>query len=74
MNADPVLWENYEQIMENKCSFGEKKYAVTIDEKVNVLLENIENAVMRIFPKKSQKPRKKDISKHVKNCLGKKVD
>ena len=37
MNADPVLWENYEQIIENKCWFGEKKSAVTIDEKVNVL-------------------------------------
>merc|ERR1712115_655980 len=36
MNTDPVLRENYEQLMFQKCWFMEKKGANTIDEKVNI--------------------------------------
>ena len=40
-----------------------KKGAKTIDEKVNILLNHIEQSVVEIFPKKSEKIKKRTSQK-----------
>ena len=68
MDAEPYLWENFEELMEQRCWFADNIGALTVDSKVEVLMKTIEECVNHIFPKKPEKSSKKNM---VPKCIKK---